>query len=328
MLPAGPLSDGRELLVVLSPAPVLFPRIFDALVQPAATAIFDLKTHIVRTEAFDPANPRPAIVGSEEWDVEGWGVQETAFNALVRRLATYPRVVVLSGDVHFASSLVCDVWAKDDDTCDSRIVQCTSSAAKNEPGKAQRAVLRGQRSAQRLLQGRPVERLGWDGDHGVVLPAGASIRPGRRGRLRRKPAVLPADGWPTGTTLDPAKPADVRYRISVLREERPGPALGVGAPIPPALPAWNPTDAISVYGAVAAAHQQLLDTDLEPIRLMIFRSNVGLASFAASSASEYRVTHALISPVGDGTTGSAFTQHTVDLARTAAGAAPALTAGS
>ena len=329
MLPKGPLTDGREMLVVVSAAPVLFPRIFDALIQPAAASVFDLKTHMVRTEAFDPARPRPQIVGSEEWDLEGWGANEAAFHEFLRRLGTYPRVVLLGGDVHFASSLVCDLWTKGDDVADSRILQCTSSAAKNEPEAAKRAVLRGQRSAQRLLQGQAVERLGWDGEHGVVLPDGASIRPGRRGRLRRKPTFVPATGWPAGTTMAGDKQPDVRYRISVLRDQRPTASLGVGAPVPPTLPAWNAADPIATYAQVAGAHQQLLDDGKDPIRLLVFRSNVGLVSFAASPAGqgEFVATHALMSPVGDGTTGSPFTHHTADLARAAAAAPPTLVAG-
>lgn len=327
MLPKGPLTDGRDLLVVVSAAPILFPRVFDALIQPLAAAVFDLSTHIVRTEAFDPARPRPALVGSEEWDVEGWGAHEPSFDAMVRRLGTYPAVVVLSGDVHFASSLACDVWTKGDDTCDSRILQCTSSAARNEPSPGQRAVLRGQRSAQRMLQGRAVERIGWDGDHGVVLPSGASIRPGRRGRLRRKPTVLPAGGWPAGTTLASDKPPDVRYRITVLRDERAATARGIGVPIPPTLPALG-ADPIAGYAGIAGAHQALLTTaNHEPVRLMVFRSNVGLVTFAASGTADQVATHTILSPSGDGTTGSPYTAHSLDLARSAAAAPPTLVAG-
>ena len=329
MLPKGPLTDGREMLVVVSPAPVLFPRIFDALVQPAAAAVFDLKTHIVRTEAFDPADPHPTLVGSEQWDLEGWGANEAGFHELIRRLATYPRVVVLSGDVHFASSLVCDLWATGDDAADSRILQCTASSAKNEPAIGMRAVLRGSRSAQRLLRGETLERLGWDGAHGVVLPGGAGIPPGRRGRLLQKPTYVPARGWPAGTTLAADKPPDVRYRVAVLRDERPASALGVGAPVPPTLPSWDAADPVATYAQVAGAHQQLLGEGKDPIRLMVFRTNVGMVTFAPSpTTGEYVATHAVMSPVGDGTTGSPFTHHVVDLARAAAAAPPTLVAGS
>lgn len=329
MLPKGPMTDGREMLVVVSPAPVLFPRIFDALVQPAAAAFFDLQTHAVRTEAFDPADPHPTLVGSEQWDLEGWGADEAGFHELIRRLATYPRVVVLSGDVHFASSLVCDLWTKGDDTADSRILQCTASSAKNEPPIRMRAVLRGSRSAQRLLRGETLERLGWDGDHGVVLPGGAGIAPGRRARLLRKPTFVPSRGWPAGTTLAADKPPDVRFRVAVLRDDRSAAALGVGAPVPPTLPAWDAADPVAAYARTAGAHQGLLGEGKDPIRLMVFRTNVGMVTFSSSpTTGEYVATHAVMSPVGDGTTGSPFTHHVVDLARSAAATPPTLVAGS
>ncbi|MCW2602986.1 MAG: hypothetical protein JWN61_1121 [Pseudonocardiales bacterium] len=328
MLPAGPLADGREMLIVVSAAPVLFPRIFDALVQPAAAAVFDLRAHMVRGEAFNPADPKPSLVGSEEWDVEGWGADETAFHALIRRLGSYPSVVVLGGDVHFASSLVCDVWNKGDDVADSRIMQCVSSASHNEPPPGMRAVLRAQRSAQHLLQGKAVERLGWDGDHGIVLASGAHIQPGRRARLRQSPTYVPAAGWPAGTTIASAKPPDVRYRVAVLRDERPAFELGIDAPHLPTLPAWNPADPIATYADVATAHQQLVTNSKDPIRLMVFRSNIGLVSFAPSGmANGYTATHAVMSPVGDGTTGADFTHHVVDMALTAAATGPAFAIG-
>ncbi len=329
MLPAGPMTDGREVLVVVSAAPTLFPRIFDALIQPAAASVFDVQTHYKRTEAFDPARPKPAIVGSEQWDLEGWGSNESAFHTFLRRLATYPRVVVLGGDVHFASSLLCDLWTKGDDIADSRILQCTSSAAHNQPTASQRAVLRSQRSAQRLLQATPLERLGWDGDQGVVLPAGAHIAPGRRGRLRAKPTFLPAHGWPAGTTVAADKPPDVRYRVAVLRDERSSAEMGPDAPNMPTLPAFDASDKIATYARVAGSHQQLLQGGKDPIRLLVFASNVGVLSFAGSPAGvgEYVATHALMSPVGDGTTGAPLTHHSADLARTAAAAPPVLVAG-
>jgi hypothetical protein len=331
MLPAGPFTDGREMLIVVSAAPGLFPRIFDALIQPSASSVFDLMTHAVRTEAFDPAKPKPAILGSEEWDLEGWGGNEPAFNAFLRRLGSYPRVVVLGGDVHFASSLVCDLWTAGDDVADSRILQCTSSAAHNEPSTAQRAVLRGQRAAQHLLQGQAVERLGWDkkDQHGVVVPAGGHVSPGRRGRLRREPMFVPARGWPPGTTLDAAKPPNVRYRIAVLRDERPTAEMGVEAPDMPILPTWDANDPIAGYAKVAGAHQALLLSGQDPVRLMVFRSNIGLVSFGPSpaGAGEYTVTHAVMSPTGDGSRGLPYTHHTADLARSAAAPPPTLVAG-
>jgi hypothetical protein len=207
-------------------------------------------------------------------------------------------------------------------------MECTSSAAKNQWPSSIRAALRALRSAQQLLEGRPSGHLGWDKEHGVLLPPGASIAPGRRGRLRRQPTMLPAAGWPASTTLDSSKPPDVRIRIGMLRDDRA--SLGVGDPSPPKLPAWSGGTAtllLQSYAKVAAAHQGLLQNMTDPVRLTVFGNNVGVVSLAPTAGGDFAATHALFSPAGDGTTGADFTHHTLDMDRSAAAAPPTLTAG-
>ena len=174
------------------------------------------------------------------------------------------------------------------------------------------------------MAGTPSEHLGWDAEHGVQLPSGAAIAPGRRGRLRRKPTMLPAGGWPAGTTMDSGKPPDVRIRIAMLRDDRPISSAGDLA-----LPDWSGgsrTAVLESYAKVAAAHQGLLNAR-DPVRLTVFGNNVGVVSFAAATGGDVAATHALFSPAGDGTTGSDFTHHTLNLDRAAAAAPPTLTTG-
>jgi hypothetical protein len=73
-LPPGPLSDARELLVVISPVPVLMPRIFDTLIQPLAAKIADFKANVKQKAQADKNGP--PITGNEARDVEGWGMDE------------------------------------------------------------------------------------------------------------------------------------------------------------------------------------------------------------------------------------------------------------
>ncbi len=320
-LPKGPFTDERELLVVVSPVPVLFPRIFESLLQPVAALAFDLKTHMFGREDLTAPCKVTGLVGSEHKDIEGWRADEEHHEQLLRRLGTYRRVVVLSGDVHFASTLTLDFWGKDDETLDSRIVQCTSSAARNQPGDDMRGLLRTLRIGQQLLRGVPAERIAWEGDHGVVLPAGASIRPGRRGRLRRKPAILPAQGWPAGTTT--SKAPDWRWRLEVVRDERPKSALPAGAPVVPVL-SWNAGDKLASYAEIGASHQTVALDPRDPVRLMVFRNNLGLVSFARDGT-DYRVAHTLLSNVDD-ETGDEFTEHAVAFVPTPMPAAPVLKA--
>ncbi|HET7736909.1 MAG TPA: hypothetical protein VFK52_13100 [Nocardioidaceae bacterium] len=318
-VPAGPLTDGRELLIVIAPAPVLFPRLLESVGQPVAGLVFDLKTHMFGREDDTDPSKVPGLTGAEHKDIEGWRAVEEHHEAFLRRLGTYRRVVVLSGDVHFASTLTLDFWGKNDDTLDSRIVQCTASAARNQPGATERGLLRTLRLGQQLLRGTPAERLGWEGDHGVVLPAGAQIRPGRRARLRRKPAILPAQGWPGGTTVNGSP--DWRWRLEVVRDDRPRSQLPAGAPEVPDL-GWNAGDTLAAIAEIAGKHQQVALDPKDPVRLMVFRNNVGLVSFA-KDGSDYRVSHTLLS-TADEDTGDAFTQHTVPFAPSPLPAAPIL----
>ena len=71
-LPKGPFTDGRELLVVISAAPVLFPRIFESVLQPVSALVFDLKTHMFGREDETVPGKVTGLTGSEERDVEGW----------------------------------------------------------------------------------------------------------------------------------------------------------------------------------------------------------------------------------------------------------------
>jgi hypothetical protein len=318
-VPKGPFTDERQLLVVVSAVPVLFPRLFESLLQPLAALGFDLKTHMFGREDDTVPGKVTGLVGSEHKDIEGWRADEEHHEQLLRRLGTYRRVVVLSGDVHFASSLTLDFWGKDDEVLDSRIVQCTASAARNQPGEDMRGLLRTLRLGQQLLRGVPAERIAWEGDHGVVLPAGASIRPGRRARLRRKPTMLPAGGWPAGTTVN--RTPDWRWRLEVNRDDRAKAALPAGAPDVPVL-GWNPSDRLSSVATIAGSHQQVTLAPKDPVRLMVFRNNIGLVSFAADG-SDYRVSHTLLSGVDD-ESGDEFTQHTVRFAPSPAPAAPVL----
>ncbi|WP_367140981.1 MULTISPECIES: hypothetical protein [Streptomyces] len=316
-LPSGPGS--RELLVVVSAAPVLFPRLFESVAQPVGALVFDLKAHMFGREEKTEPGKVTGLAGSESLDIEGWRADEEHHEQLLRRLGTYRRVVVLSGDVHFASTLTLDFWGTDDTAPGSRIVQCTSSAARNQPGEDMRGLLRTLRIGQQLLRGVPCERIAWEGAHGVVLPPGASIRPARQARLHRKPSILPARGWPAGTTV--GKPPDWRWRVQVDRDERPKAALPAGAPEVPVVN-WNAGDRLASYADIAGKHQQVARDPKDPVRLMVFRNNIGLVSFA-TDGSDYRVAHTLLSSAG-GQTGAGFTEHGVPFAPSPAPVAPVL----
>jgi hypothetical protein len=321
-LPAGPLTEGRELLVVISPPPVLFPRLFDTLIQPLAASLSDFFAN-VKGKARAGVDG-PPITGNEDFDVEGWGSDEGNLEAMIRRLATYPRAIVLSGDVHFASSLALELWNGADPRVDSRVVQLTSSGARNAASSDRAAVIRSARFSQQLLRGLPFERLGWSGKSSISVPNGKPISPARRTRLRRSPGLLPAAGWPSGTTIPADKPPDWRWRLTVLRDSTPRAQIVHPEGPQPPLPAFNGADPLATYDAIAGVHAQLALSPTELLRTFVFRTNVGVIRFEPDGA-DVRVVHELWSVDGPASTeGGPFTKHRSSLALSPALAPPQL----
>jgi hypothetical protein len=321
-LPAGPLTDGRELLVVISPPPVLFLRLIDTLVQPLSAAIFDFSANMKGKAKAGVDGP--PITGNENVDVEGWGTDEGNLEQMIRRLGTYPRAIVLSGDVHFGSSVALDFWNGADPTVDARVVQLTSSGARNAASGNEQAVIRSARFSQQLLRGLPFERLAWSGKSSISVPNGKPISPARRTRLRRTPGLLPAGGWPLGTILPADKPPDWRWRLTVLRDMTPRAQIVHPEGPQPALPAFNGADPLLTYDAVAAVHAQLALNPTELLRTLVFRTNVGVIRFEPDGA-DVRVVHELWSLDGPASTqGGPFTHHRSSLARSPALAPPQL----
>ena len=318
-LPPGPLADGRELLVVVSPVPILMPHAIEALVQPLAAGIIDFKSNAKRKAEAD--HNGPPVSGPERFDVEGWGGDEESFHAIVRRLATYQRCVILSGDVHFASGLALDFWSGQDPTVDSRIVQLTSSPVRNSAAEVIRAAIHAARFSQQLLRGLPLERLGWSGKSSITVPPGKAISPARRSRMKTSPAVVPAGGWPAGTTITADKPPDFRFRLTPLRDDRPRSELTHPEHSQPPLPAFDAGDPLQTYHEVASRHAELALGPTELLRLLVFRSNLGVVRFEAEGES-HTVVHELYSmDAPDSTEGGAYTIHrgSLNLSPTLAG---------
>ena len=311
-LPPGPLTDGRELLVVVSPVPILMPHALEALVQPLAAGIIDFTSNAKRKAEAD--HDGPPVSGPERFDVEGWGGDEESFHALVRRLATYPRCVILSGDVHFSSGITLDFWSGQDPTVDSRIVQLTSSPVRNSAAEKIRAAIFSARFSQQLLLGLELDRLGWAETSSITVPPGQAISPARRSRMRATPAVVPAGGWPTGTTIPADKPPDFRFRITGIRDNRLRAQLEHPEHLQPPLPTFDVGDPLQTYHEVAGRHAELALGPTELLRLLVFRSNLGVVRFEAEGDS-HTVVHELLSMDGpDSTEGGAYTIHRASLA--------------
>ncbi len=109
----------------------------------------------------------------------------------------------------------------------------------------------------------------------------------------------------------------------MVRDERPKSALPAGAPEVPVL-SWNAADKLASYAEIGASHQTVTLDPKDPVRLMVFRNNLGLVSFARDGT-DYRVAHTLLSNADD-ETGDEFTEHAVAFLPTPLPAAPVLKA--
>lgn len=293
----GPFTDGRELLILVSAAPVLGPNIMEQVAAPVAQMIHDVKSSIfdkLAEKPHDPCKTGGIVTGAEEYDAEGWSGHEKGFEDLLAALASYGRVVILSGDVHYAASLSLDYWEKT--TIKGRILQCTSSGAHNPFSSTVSAILRNNALLQRYQAGEPVERIAWKEKSPINLPAGAKIGPGRRARKNRSPSLLPAQGWPAGSTIPPDKPPDWLWRVRLLRDSRPNSELppGLQLPVFSAGQELNPADALPAYKAVASNHAMVAFNRTEALRQMVFTANIGLVEFA-DSGGKMLVRHVLLS---------------------------------
>lgn len=301
-IPKGPLTDGRELLVLISPAPVLGTTLFDKLGQPLVQAVRDsiTSTTILRKKAGDPCTPGGPAWGFEDYDAEGWAMNEEAQQNLLVRLAAYGKAVILSGDVHYGLSMEMDLWRKGV-PAPSRIVQLTSSPARNEFKPIIQALIRSNALLQDFERGLQAELLAWkDAPAPINLPTAARIGLGRRARMLRSPALLPTRGWPAGTSFPSDKRPDWSWRLTLVRDQRPNSALPAKLQQPALIPAVdvNPADPLPGYAAVASRQALLAATHFDHLRQMVFNTNFGLVSFSGSGDA-LKLTHTLMSHNGE-----------------------------
>ena len=96
-----PLPSGVEVLVAISQTPVAMPSVASSVVVPLMGSI----------EEFGTRNRWRNLPGLEP-DNEIWPGDDGAWDAVLRRLAGYKRVVVLSGEVHWGSTARISYWRR------------------------------------------------------------------------------------------------------------------------------------------------------------------------------------------------------------------------
>jgi hypothetical protein len=96
-----PLPPGVDVLVVVSQTPPVLPAVASTVVVPVKTKYEEFKNHEKwrRLTGLEPDN-------------EIWPGEDVAYQAFLRRLAEYKKVVVLSGEIHYASAGELTLWRR------------------------------------------------------------------------------------------------------------------------------------------------------------------------------------------------------------------------
>ncbi|UVO50214.1 hypothetical protein M0208_06640 [Sphingomonas sp. SUN019] len=309
-LPQRPLEAGREVLIVIAPLQVIGPGVLDELVSPAIYRIFDAAKS--KDFAGQQVSGSRQMPGTNPDALETWALEPLAFEHLLKRLAEFQRVVLLSGDVHNSTGNVMSYW-RGTAQRPARIAQFTSSGFKNVMPVYLRALDRSAMLLQELLRAKiGVERFGWDrpADELVLLPEGRStddLVAATRAKLLRSPVLLPAHGWlddnrpdidiprlELSSRLNPAKPPDWRWRVQPLLDERADrdilddpqfekhrpPPIQAKAIDDAAIEAQlaDPMEVLAALQTISDRHQAALGR-MRNARQMLFRSNFGICRF-------------------------------------------------
>jgi hypothetical protein len=285
MIPAGPLPAGKEVVFVITSEPVLGPSMFDELFAPSLYRIFDVKDYNeLQGKPEDKTLGTRGQIGTNPDAIEAWAFDPKTFEALLKRLESYRRVIFLSGDVHYAASNALSYWKQTDQAEPARFVQLISSGIQNVMPDIIRIVDRTLSFAQRLIRKDfKAERLGWDATASdlLVFPTGVKPVPAIKSRLKRAPVLIPPQILPAGTKLNTAKLPNWSWRAEVLLDkrkdsERPKPAQP--ELLDPANPNFDVTENKEGFRRAANRHVRQMDK-LGHSRQILFINNLGLVRF-------------------------------------------------
>jgi hypothetical protein len=308
------LTDDVPLLIVVSPAPVLGPRLIEEIVAPLGTRVYDLVHSAVRSAAEqDQVLGISSLMpfGDLFLDVEQWSARSASFERFLSRLTRCPQVVILAGDVHYAASFTMNYQRYSvpasqggvpppdppPKSMTSRIVHFTASAIRNAWDPKITTFIRSISVAEKLEQvGFEGIRLGWTRITPPVLTdndlATGEARP-LRARLRHEPVILPTVGWKSRHGV---RPPEWAYQVAPVIDTRTddqrfaalatagftkvlGPSV-LDAPSPP--PDKNTTTSWvgpnGPYEVATALHAANVEGGAVT-RTLVFANNIGVVTF-------------------------------------------------
>jgi hypothetical protein len=327
-----PLPAGVELLLVISPAPMVGPPLFEETLLPLAIRGFDAnfmaveKRTALSVERAMIGIDRTKPTGAQFLDAEGWSNNPRALEKMLAALAGYNApVVVLAGDVHYAASFAIDYQAAGKPTV--RIAHLTSSAAQNVWPDAVCSFMSSIAWGRSLTGARsPARKFGWAASTPEPLADLGGEWPPLVGRAKRHPVLLPENGWRKHHAF--TRPPDWQWSLTELIDTRNDADRPLKAR-PEALPSGDVTSAMhpggGSFGYRALAHAHVNSMDLMFLRRgTVFSNNYGNVSFLRDNAGVVSVKHALhsIRPHKDpGEDDEDYTVHLSSLAPTAPAAA-------
>lgn len=275
-IPPGPLPEGKEVLFVVAPLPIFWPSILEELINPLAYRFFDLKDY-----RDGGPNVRSGMIGTNPDAIEGWSNDPPSLEALLKRLAPYRQVVLLSGDVHYASSQVISYWNKDEykqGKKPARFAQLISSGMRNIMPDYIQTISRTFPMAQNILRSKiGAERLGWDKSEKslLIFKSGVTLPPVLAAKLNESPVLLPTYGWPKGTKIN--RDPDWAWRNEPVIDQRPE----EDRPQTTQYLSIADEPNLDVYAKITAKHAEQM-SQLPNTRQILFAVNLGMVTFEKS----------------------------------------------
>jgi hypothetical protein len=287
-IPEKPDPPDKKVWLVVSSLVVLGPPIFDDLFGPLLFRVFDAK------DAGDLQQDRgtKGLPGTNPDAVEAWCFDSKLFEALLKRLAPYSPVLLLSGDVHYSATNALSYWYKKNKTDakvleePARIVQFIASGLKNVMPDTIVLANRSFSILQKMIRAKiGAEKLAWENNSPIPmqLPSGSDVSPRLRGLLRKSPVLVPTIGWRGATT---ARDPDWAWRVCPVRDERDEkdrPKMAQPVSLFPDDPAKTNQDIGDTAGRVeyqriAERHSRQLD-HLNNSRQILFASSLAVLTF-------------------------------------------------
>jgi hypothetical protein len=191
-----------EVIIIVSPAPVLGMSLFEEIIQP------------LNFQASKSATSR---------DYEAWSFNAPVFEKFLDRIQAFKKVILLSGDVHYSGSFLMDYFKKKKSPATgfskSKIVQLISSACKNETDMVPSPLfISGRVNQIQAAALFPAERLGWKDKLNVTVNGSKTFSNAMR--LKKEPVLLsPGPSWFPATTI--AQEPDWAWSFDALRDNRP-----------------------------------------------------------------------------------------------------------